>query len=128
MAKLIALHTSHEWLTFLRIPALIFWLVTIETPCPHFKTTSFSMSSLITLIAETNVFLVALTCFVSNLIAFKTHFFCALKRVVRVLATKDAVKSQSLVWTVPAYMSKLTAVSALYRNIIVLIITCNLLF
>eukprot|EP00352_Strombidinopsis_acuminata_P003244 CAMPEP_0176403298 /NCGR_PEP_ID=MMETSP0126-20121128/49986_1 /TAXON_ID=141414 ORGANISM="Strombidinopsis acuminatum, Strain SPMC142" /NCGR_SAMPLE_ID=MMETSP0126 /ASSEMBLY_ACC=CAM_ASM_000229 /LENGTH=49 /DNA_ID=CAMNT_0017781471 /DNA_START=1644 /DNA_END=1793 /DNA_ORIENTATION=- len=49
------------------------------------------MTNSIAVLAFYNVLFRAFSSFVSNLVAFETKFFCALERVMSILATKNTI-------------------------------------
>jgi len=64
-----------------------------------------------------DVCLCALVRLVAHLVALEAEFSVALKRVVGVLATENAVGPAALVGTLSRHVTELLAVAALYRRV-----------
>ena len=71
------------------------------------------MANLATTEAFDYILLSALAGFVAHFIAFETEFGIAIKRVVSVLATQDAVESATLVGTLLRHVPEFLAVATL---------------
>lgn len=81
-----------------------------------------------TLLTHCYVFLIALAGHMPDLIALKAKFFSALKRVMAIFATQDAVKALAVVGTVPLNMAELLAVAAFDCRVFIRKITRYLSF
>jgi len=82
----------------------------------------------IALLADHNVLLVALAGEMPHLVAFETDLFRALKRVMSVLTTQNAIQAQSLIGTVPLHVAELFTIATLNRWVLISIVACHLAF
>jgi hypothetical protein len=85
---------------------------------PFLEAPVLSMTNMVAFATLNDVSLVAISGLMTNLIALETHFFVAVKRLVSVFATKDAVEAFCVIWTLSSHMTKLLAVVAFHGNII----------
>lgn len=94
---------------------------------PHLEASGLAVTDLATHQTLDDVLFLALAGFVAYLVAFETKFLVAFERIVRVLATENAVQSTALVRTLTSHMPKLLAIPALNRRIVFLIVASHLI-
>ena len=112
MSALSAFNASLKYVVLIsmRIPTFATFVLSIF---PYSKTSQLGMTNLVAEGTLSDVFLLAVICNVSCLIALETELLMAIERVVRVFAAKYAIQSASLIRTLPRHMAKLSTISAL---------------
>lgn len=126
MTLLSTLHTPHKKLLFTCVPTLLSTAFCFKMP--NLETSCLSVASHTTLITHINILRFTFICFVAHFITFKTKLFCALKRIVSILATQNTVQSFAIVGTVRHKVTELLAISAFDSWIFFTVITSNLSF
>lgn len=121
VTRLVALNAPHKFSVVLSIALFVRGI-------PNFETASLRMPHHCAQVALYDVSLVALTCFVATLVAFKTEFLVAVEGVMCVFTAEDAVEAPSLVRTLVRHVAELFAVLTLSRWICFLIVARHRFF
>ena len=84
---------------------------------PFLETSVLSVSNMVAFATLYYISFVAVSGLMPNLVAFETHFFVAVKRLVSVFAAKDAVETLGVIGTFSSHVAELLAVVAFHSDV-----------